>query len=302
MTEGSVSRTEAGLERAELAVRPRLEDFLDGWRLIVNAEREQVESLPNRPTPEDFYAPVAQNFRPAATQDLDPALDEILKLVQRDDTWLDLGAGGGRYAIPLAQRAARVFAIEPSAGMRATLAEAVGELGVANIDVFAERWPEPSAAPVADMSLISHVAYDITDIGPFLDEMEAHTRRTCVAILFDGSPTAYFAPLWLAVHGQKRILLPGLADFVRLLVSRGAFPSVTALSLPGRVFNDVEALHRVARRPLWVREGSAEDMRLLAAIEDAVVPVEGGVSLGEKTRTLGVVTWQPSSSIRKSRV
>ena len=85
--------TDPGLERAELIVRPRLEDLLEAWRFIVEAERQQVESLPNRPKPEDFYAPVAQSFRPISTEAPDPVLDEVLKLTNHGDTWLDLGAG-----------------------------------------------------------------------------------------------------------------------------------------------------------------------------------------------------------------
>jgi hypothetical protein len=30
---------------------------------MVRADREQVEALPDRPRPEDFYAPVAEQFR-----------------------------------------------------------------------------------------------------------------------------------------------------------------------------------------------------------------------------------------------
>jgi hypothetical protein len=36
-------------------------------------------------------------------------------------------------------------------------------------------------------------------------------------------------------------------------------PDIHELRLPPRTFHDIDALHRAARRPLWVLEGSAED-------------------------------------------
>ena len=60
----------------------------------------------------------------------------------------------------------RVYAVEPSAGMREVLAAAISEHGVTNIETFAERWPSAtSAAPVADVGFMSQVGYDIEDIN-----------------------------------------------------------------------------------------------------------------------------------------
>src|SRR5205823_12268199 len=98
----------AAVHRAEAALRPGAGDAIAAWGVLVRAEREQTESLPNRPRPEDFYAPIAQAFRDDPHRKDDPLLELLRPLARPDETWLDLGAGGGRYTLPLAQSVKRV--------------------------------------------------------------------------------------------------------------------------------------------------------------------------------------------------
>jgi SAM-dependent methyltransferase len=275
------------------ALRPNAGEAAAAWHDLVIAEREQVEGLPNRPRPEDFYGPIAQTFKADPYRTGEPLLEALKALVRPDETWIDVGAGGGRYALPIALQARRVYAVEPSAGMRAAILEAATEHSIYNIEVFDERWPGPSTSPVADVGFICHVGYDIAEIGGFLDQMEAHSARLCVAVLFNRSPIADFAPLWEPVHGEARHLLPGMGEFVTLLFARGATPELRFLSLPPRTYPDLESLQRSARRPLWVLEGSAQDGRLREAIRELAVPVEGGYAISPAPRRLGIATWEP---------
>jgi hypothetical protein len=213
-------------------LRPPAAEAEAAWHDLVVAEREQVEGLPDRPRAEDFYAPIAQAFKADPHRSDEPLLDVLRTLVRPDETWIDIGAGGGRYTLPIALLARRVYAVEPSAGMRAALAEAARENAIDNVDVFDERWPGPSSAPAADTALISHVGYDIADIGPFLDEMEAHASRKCVAVLFHRAPLSDFAALWAPVHGEERVQLPAMGELMTLLFARGATPELRFLDLP----------------------------------------------------------------------
>jgi SAM-dependent methyltransferase len=283
------------IELAERSLRPTAEQALAAWRVLVEAEKQQVEALPNRPRPEDFYGPIAQAFRADPHRRDEPLLEHLRSLVRPEESWLDLGAGAGRYALPIALLARRVYAVEPSPGMVQALRESLAEYAIDNVEVFVERWPGESRAPIADVGLICQVGYDIADLGPFLDQLEGHTRRLCVAVLFEHSPTAYFAPLWQAVHGERRVLLPGLAEFTALLFARGRSPRADYLLLPERAHRDMESLHAASRRPLWVVPGSAEDERLAAALRELARPTaEGGYSLSPGPRRLAIVTWSPA--------
>lgn len=308
--------TKPSIVQAEELLRPSASQLAAAWKAIVIEERRQVERVPDRPKPEDFYQPVAQSFRAEPDRSNDPVLEHLQSLALAEETWLDLGAGGGRYAVPMSQHLARVIAIEPSEGMREVLTASINENRIENIEIFPERWPGPSDAPIADVGMIANVSYDIEEIGLFLDQLEAHSRRLCIAILFDRSPPAYFAPLWEKVHGEPRILLPGAGELIALLLARGTLPEVQVFDPPQRTFPDLETLHQQARRPLWVLEGSEADKRLGQAVKELAVSVDsppeattrdlgsgrrpplakpGCFTLTDRPRQLAILSWQPKS-------
>ena len=286
---------EPSLSLAARTLRPSAEEAAEAWATLVRAEKQQVDDLPNRPRPEDFYGPVANIFRADPRRTDEPILDRLRALVRPDETWIDIGAGGGRYVLPVALRAQRVFAVEPSQGMREVLASSARDNGIENIEIYDERWPvAESKAPVADVAFISQVGYDIAEFAAFSEQMEAHARRLCVSLMFDQAPITEFAPLWKPVHGEDRVLLPALPEMSALLFARGRMPRVIeSLDSPRRVYESVEALHSAARRAIWVLEGTPEDDRLGQAARDLAVEVDGGVSLPGRARKVVFLAWEP---------
>src|SRR5215471_5183604 len=201
-------------------LRPTATRAAQAWRERVSANREQAERLREGSPPRDFYAAVASDFRADPRRTNEPVLDVLRSLVEVGETWLDIGAGGGRYALPLALGASKVIAIEPSEGMRSVLQQGMADHGISNIEIVSARWPMESA-PVADVSLIAHIGYDIQEIGLFLDAVEASARRLCVAVLVTPSPPHAAEPFWPPIHGEARVPLPSLTEFLVLLLSRG---------------------------------------------------------------------------------
>ncbi len=224
--------TKPSIVQAEELLRPSASQLAAAWKAIVIEERRQVERVPDRPKPEDFYQPVAQSFRAEPDRSNDPVLEHLQSLALAEETWLDLGAGGGRYAVPMSQHLARVIAIEPSEGMREVLTASINENRIENIEIFPERWPGPSDAPIADVGMIANVSYDIEEIGLFLDQLEAHSRRLCIAILFDRSPPAYFAPLWEKVHANRESSCPVLANSSPCCLRAAPCPKFKSLTRP----------------------------------------------------------------------
>ena len=73
------------------------------------------------------------------------------------ETWIDIGAGAGRYALPIALALApsggRVIALDASPGMLDALLELQAEHGVTDVEVVETRWPPPRPHAARSISL-----------------------------------------------------------------------------------------------------------------------------------------------------
>ncbi len=271
------------------------------WADRVRANREQVDRVREVPDGADFYARVTSLFRADPRRTNEPVLDLLTAIARRDDTWLDIGAGAGRYALPLALACREIVAVDPSGGMLAVLRELMAEHGIANIRIVEGRWPpnEEVAAvvgpfPIADVALVAHVGYDIEAIVPFLEAMEAATRRLCVAVLMESAPASVAEPFWPPVHGEARIPLPAMPEFVSLLRARGRLPELTEAQREPRRFDSREELEGFLRRQLWIADGGDKERRYRDTLERLLVEENGQFGLaGQGPLPIGIVTWSP---------
>lgn len=286
------------------ALRPTSAAALTAWAARVRANREQVDRVREVPDAADFYAPTSDRFRADPRRRDEVVLERLLDLIHEGETWLDIGAGAGRYALPIALVASEVIAIDPSPAMLAALREGMEEHGIANLRVIEGRWPLPAEAPGrapvvsgrslrADVALAAHVGYDIEEIGPFLDAMEAAARRLCVAVFAEEAPSSASDALWPAVHGEPRAALPALAEFEALLIARDRVFEVQLTERRPSTFESADAALAFARRQLWVAAGSDRDRRLRDALAERVVMRDGRLSLEPGPKRAGIVTWVP---------
>lgn len=275
------------------ALRPSATDALRAWAARVRANREQVEQF-REASPADFYAPVAGMFRADPHRRDEPALEALRALVRPSDTVLDIGAGGGRYALPLALVAREVSALEPSEGMRRVLSEGLSEYGIGNVRVKDVRWPDHVDEIEADVALMSHIGYDIEEIGPFLDAMESATRRTCVAVLLSQPPPTEADRLWPAVHGVERAALPSLPEFLNLLLARGRLFEVQLVERSPQAYDQPDRALTWLRQQLWTRPGGEKDRVLEQVVRERIQERDGRYALSWDPVYVGVVTWNGS--------
>jgi len=269
----------------------------EAWSQRVRANRDQAERMREIPAG-DFYAPVSSLFVADPRRTDDPTLEALRSMADARETWLDIGAGAGRYALPLALVVSRLIAVEPSPGMRRALRAGLAEHGIANVRVVAGQWPEAlgllGRLPAADVALIAHVGYDIEGIGPFLDAMEAAGNR-CVAVLTDRSPASVADPFWPVVHGEERVPLPALPELLEILHARGRETTVVTVERRPRTFESVVALTAFLRRQLFIAEDGEKDIVFRAAVPDRIAVRDGGWTLADRPAgEIGIVTWHPA--------
>jgi len=147
------------------ARRARLEEAAEHavWERI--AERYDAESSLARAAPE--------------------LVDWVAGLVRPEDDLLDVGAGTGAFALPLARRVRAVTAAEPSPGMLRVLTRKRDEAEATNLAVVRSGWEADSLEPHAVVLGVNSL-YRVLDLRAWFDRVRRLARRRVVVILTDG--------------------------------------------------------------------------------------------------------------------
>ena len=114
------------------------------------------------------------DFAPRVLAVIGPALDECKSA-------LDVGAGCGALALPLARRMGWVTAVEPSAAMARALREAAARAGFGGVTVIEAAWGEVPVEP-HDLVVCAHVGGLLNADSPFLADAKRLARRLVVLI------------------------------------------------------------------------------------------------------------------------
>ncbi|MDA1061652.1 MAG: class I SAM-dependent methyltransferase, partial [Chloroflexi bacterium] len=165
---------------------------------------------------------------------------QIVERLDRAESVIDVGAGAGRYAVPLTQTARHVTLVEPSPAMAGLAREQLERLGRTNWSLVEAEWLDTEGVAPAAAVLLANVLSPHEDLAAWIGKALDHARRwlfivhgTVPDALPDASPEARsdaIEPLRrvaIALHGEPRAPQPGLADLLPALHELGVFPDVT---------------------------------------------------------------------------
>lgn len=244
------------------------------WGEMVRLEHAQSERMRGEPGPQDYWVNYAQNFVADPRRDNDALLDILKQQVKPHHVVMDVGAGAGRYALPLAMICRELIAVEPSSAMVDALREQAASEGLSNISVIHSSWQD-AAAPTADLAICCHVVYTITNIDVFLDKLTSHAGKV-ILVLYDSPPQAQLQRVWQEVHGEDRLRLPSLPELREVLDEMGIDAQIQPILVrPSRGYPDMEsALSQMAER-LYVRPGDEKMGRLERLLPDLLEEQQG---------------------------
>ena len=145
-------------------------------------------------------------------------------------TALDVGAGFGALALPLARRLDAVTAMEPSGPMAAALRRAAVRAAARNLRVIEAAW---GRAPVArhDLVLCAHVGPLLGRGSAFLSEVQAVATRA-VLLVRDapgGDDKFFFRELYPVLLGRAYGRSSDERDTVEAVRALGVEPAVVAI-------------------------------------------------------------------------
>ena len=113
------------------------------WTEMVRLEHAQSDSMRKEDPPSDSWSNFAHQFRADPGRTDDALVNHLRRSIRPGLVVMDVGAGGGRLALPLALDAEKVIAIEPSPSMCRVLCGAAEEFDVTNVEIVESGWLKP---------------------------------------------------------------------------------------------------------------------------------------------------------------
>ena len=192
-------------------------DWLELWRELVIATTAQTKSRKRA----DRHA--SRPHRKARERP-DPLLDFVLQNIDSQSTVLDVGAGSGRWTIPVAKIARSVTAVEPSDAMLDMLRQNITAANLNNIQIVPARWKEATIEP-HDIVTCAHAMYGSQDFAAFVHKIERHAKKRCYLAVRLPAHDGIIGELSLSIYGRRHDS-PNAIIAYNALYSVGIYPNV----------------------------------------------------------------------------
>jgi len=255
-------------------------DWAEHWRSLV-ADRTAAAGSHGDPSYWDRRAPT---FARSTSARGDGFLDVVAPYLSPRKTLIDVGAGAGRHAKPLAERLEWVTAVEPSEGMRALIPPRD------NMTVVASTWEDATVAP-ADLVICCHVLYGIAEPIPFIAKMERSALERIFVMMREAPLLHPATVIRERIAGEEEPRMPRFSDLFMLLMQMGIAPDVDFIRYPiVQRYADIEEALADCRAFV----GNAWDDAKARVILKDVLTQEGDELVFDGGLTLsGIAHWRP---------
>lgn len=217
--------------------------------------------------------------------------------IEPDYTVLDIGAGPGTVAIPLAKDVKSVTAVEPSKGMLARLKENASKHNLTNITYINKKWEDVEIGEGEDIEEREHdvviASYSIVmkDIKTTLLKMNNAAKRN-VYIFAGAGRKKTGSSFWATFHHGKPS--PDYIYLYNILYQLGIYANVEIMnSNYDMQFPDLETAvqHYVQHFKGWMDISVDNEEKLRAYLSENLVEENGAFSLKQKLKT-AMIWWR----------
>jgi SAM-dependent methyltransferase len=234
--------------------------------------REFIQFKPHTPDSEPI-----KKFKQHSRERLhrpDPLLDIILEYVDSQTTVLDIGAGDGRWSIPIARKARSVTALDPNDEILAMLRDNIKDSS-GDIHIIRSSWEEAEVGMYA-LAVCAHAMYSSPVLELFVRKMEQHARRACFLSIRLPPADGIIAELSQAVYGRTFDCANAVIAF-NALYSMGIYPNISVEKEMHNWVNDnlEEAVVR-ARQHLRIETTDTYDELIRRTLEKRLIPSGNG--------------------------
>jgi SAM-dependent methyltransferase len=258
-------------------------DWIKRWGQLVEAR----EKLAAGHSDAGYWDRRARSFARSTQSRADEFLRVLEPYLSPRKTLIDVGAGAGRHAVPLAERLEWVTAVEPSEGMRAHISPRD------NITVIASSWEDADVAP-ADLVICSHVIYGVLDPVPFIAKLDRSARERVFVVMRETDLPHPAAEVRRRLANDGGVRLPRFSELFMVLLQMGIAPDVTFLSYPIKTrYTDMDEAMVDVRAMFgdgWDEAAAREVLEEILTPDGGELVYDGGVALS------GVAHWQPRTS------
>ena len=215
---------------------------------MITAAQAWATSLEHWAIPETILAQASESpwIHPPALFDvpreieMTPSHERAREALELSSRVLDVGCGGGIAALALCPPATSVMGVDHQPEMLEMFRANATSRGVA-VQTQLGDWP--AVAPLvarADVVTAHHVAYNVSDIIPFLRALGEHARHRVVLELPQQHPLAGLSDAWRHFWQLERPTAPTPHDLMAVLAEMGINASMELWSGPVRAPHDDE--------------------------------------------------------------
>lgn len=222
----------------------------------------------------------------------DPILDFVLDRLGPDKTIVDVGAGVGRWTVPLAGCAREVTAVEPVPGMRQVLEQRLAAHGVRNVRIVDQPWIEADVPP-HDVVVAAYSMYTSPDLAEFARKMEECALSLCCMAMRLPAHDGVIGELSERIHGEWHDS-PNFIVGYNALLEAGFAPNVFIEPSPVRYWADesLEGAVARARRHLRLEDDHSFDTLITGTLQQRLRSTPAGLQWPDWMRA-AVVWWEP---------